>query len=130
MTSFPFQLRTGRNLVLRSLIAPIFLALSLASISQDADKPKEASNAAPRHTGTTVGSQVFHTRCISCHDKQLGDNSPFGPPNLFSEFKNKAITHSQAETVIAHGKGTMPPFGTVLSKAEIQSVIEYLNKGK
>jgi mono/diheme cytochrome c family protein len=130
MTNFSFRLRARRNWVIRSFIAAIFLALSLASISQEVDKPKEAPHAAAGHTGTTVGAQVFHARCISCHDKQPADNSPFGPPNLFNEFKRKSITHSQAEMVIVHGKSTMPPFGTVLSKGEIQSVIEYLNKGK
>ena len=130
MTNFSFRLRAWRNWVTRSLTAVVFLSLSFASISQEANKPKEGSNAAAVHTGTTVGSQVFHARCISCHNQQPGDNSPFGPPNLFSEFKRKAITHSQAEVVIVHGKGTMPPFGTVLSKGEIQRVIEYLNKGK
>ena len=130
MTSFPFRLRTWRDWALRSFIATIFLALSFVSISQEVGKPKEASYAPAGHTVTAVGAQVFHARCISCHDKQPGDNSPFGPPNLFSEFKRKAITHSEAEVIIVHGKGTMPPFGIVLSKGEIQSVIEYLNKGK
>ena len=129
MTNTSFRLRAWRNWVLDSFIAANFLALSLASISQDADKPQGAPHAAG-HTGSPVGAQVFHARCISCHDKQPGDDSPFGPPNLFSEFKKKAITHSQAETIIVHGKGPMPPFGAVLSKTEIQSVIEYLNKGK
>ena len=130
MTSFSFQLRTWRNWVIQSIIAAIFIALSFASFSQDVDKPKEVSSAAVGRSGTMIGAQVFRARCISCHNKQPVDNSPFGPPNLFGEFKRKAITHSQAEMIIVNGKGGMPGFGNVLSKGDIRSVIEYLNKGK
>lgn len=130
MNSFPFRFRLWRNWAIHSFIAAIFLALSLANFSQDVDKPKEASRNAAGHSGTVTGAQIFRARCISCHNKQPVDDSPFGPPNLFSEFKRKAITHSQAEMVIVKGKGAMPGFGNVLSKGDIQSLIEYLNKGK
>jgi len=86
-----------------------------------------ASWAATTPSQIKHGSQIFATRCIVCHNKQPGDNSPFGPPNLYSAFKGKAaITATQAETIITKGKSPMPPFGTVLSKNDISSVVAYL----
>ena len=28
------------------------------------------------------GETIFKTQCIGCHNKQVGDTTPFGPPNL------------------------------------------------
>jgi mono/diheme cytochrome c family protein len=86
-----------------------------------------ASWAATTPTQIKHGSEIFQTRCIVCHNKKPGDNSPFGPPNLYAAFKGKtAITTTQAETIITNGKSPMPSFGSVLSKDEIASVVAYL----
>jgi mono/diheme cytochrome c family protein len=73
------------------------------------------------------GSEIFQTRCIACHNKKPGDNSPFGPPNLYSVFKGaKAITTVQAQTIIKNGRSPMPSFRSVLSNEDVQSVVTYL----
>jgi mono/diheme cytochrome c family protein len=78
-------------------------------------------------TDIKLGSEIFHKRCAGCHNKQPGDSSPFGPPNLYVAFKGKSLLpSSRAEAIIAQGEGTMPAFGNVLSKGEIRSVIAYL----
>jgi len=72
------------------------------------------------------GNEIFHQRCILCHNQQPGDSLPFGPPNLYQVFRGKTITPRQAETIITQGKGAMPSFGAILSKSDIRSVIAYL----
>lgn len=76
------------------------------------------------------GSEIFQTRCIVCHNKKPGDNTPFGPPNLYTVFgpPHPLLTPQQAETIVTHGRGQMPSFGPILSRTEIRSVIAYLRK--
>jgi mono/diheme cytochrome c family protein len=106
----------------------IALHLSIALICFAACVSGAASSwAASTPDHSKHGEQIFQTRCLVCHNKKPGDNSPFGPPNLYSVFKGKAaITTAQAETIITDGKSPMPPFGTVLSKDDIASVVGYL----
>ncbi len=72
------------------------------------------------------GDEIFHQKCIICHNQQPGNNLPFGPPNLYTVFRGKQITPQQAETIITTGKGGMPSFRNVLTKSDIRSVIAYL----
>lgn len=73
------------------------------------------------------GDAIFHQRCIVCHNKQRDDDSPFGPPNLYTAFHGKAaLTPRAAALIVTKGRGTMPAFGTTLSRTEILSVIAYL----
>ncbi len=78
---------------------------------------------------TKRGAEIFQKRCVACHNKQPGDESPFGPPNLYSAFRNTPpLSVHDAETIIRNGKGTMPPFASILSPSDIRSVIAYLRK--
>jgi mono/diheme cytochrome c family protein len=87
----------------------------------------EANAANTSNARVRQGAKIFHDRCANCHNKQPGDDSPFGPPNLYSAFRGKdTISRGQAETVIRDGRNAMPAFGNVLSKSEIASVIAYL----
>ena len=81
---------------------------------------------APTAPSAKQGDQIFHQRCIVCHNKQPDDTTPFGPPNLYKVFRTHAMTTAQAETIITNGKGQMPSFKTILTKPEIISVISYL----
>jgi mono/diheme cytochrome c family protein len=73
------------------------------------------------------GEALFKERCISCHNKQPGDTSPFGPPNLNGIFRKPArITTKEAASIITNGKSPMPGFGTVLSPGDIDDLIAYL----
>ena len=74
-----------------------------------------------------AGEEVFKTRCLVCHNKQPGDTTPFGPPNLYVAFKGPtAMSTTAAANIIVHGKGTMPAWGGILSKSDINDVIAYL----
>ena len=84
----------------------------------------ETPNASTKH-----GEEIFQKRCVVCHNKQPGDNAPFGPPNLYTAFRgNPPLSVHQAETTIRNGKGNMPAFGKILTPSEIRSVITYLRK--
>ena len=81
---------------------------------------------APAAPAAKQGDQIFHQRCVVCHNKQPDDTTPFGPPNLYKVFRSHTMSTAQAETIISNGKGQMPAFKTILTKPEIKSVISYL----
>ena len=70
---------------------------------------------------------MFQQRCISCHNKQPGDTAPFGPPNLYGIFRGPSpLTAKQVEEIVAHGKGTMPAWGAVLTHSDIDALVAYM----
>ncbi|MBT9330773.1 c-type cytochrome [Paracidobacterium acidisoli] len=72
------------------------------------------------------GDAIFHQRCVTCHNKEPGNTSPFGPPNLHGIFRDKVLTPPQAESIIRQGKGGMPTFGKILTPSQISDVVAYL----
>jgi mono/diheme cytochrome c family protein len=77
------------------------------------------------------GAAVFQQNCVSCHNKQPGDTTPFGPPNLHGIFSSKPlvtppVTPAQATDIIKKGKAPMPAFGSILTEAQISDLIAYL----
>jgi mono/diheme cytochrome c family protein len=80
-----------------------------------------------RAAKASEGDAIFHKRCAGCHNKQPGDTTPFGPPNLHGLFAPKpVITAKDAVAIIREGKGTMPAFGRDLSSVQIEALIRYL----
>lgn len=79
------------------------------------------------HPDVTVksGKMLFQRDCAGCHNKQPGDTSPFGPPNLHGVFQHKVLTSAEARNIIRHGKGSMPPFGS-LSDSQLDHLLAYL----
>lgn len=71
------------------------------------------------------GDALFHEKCAGCHNKQPGETSPFGPPNLHGIFKKKLLTPAEASNIIRHGRGSMPGFGT-LSGTQVDELLAYL----
>lgn len=137
--SMSTQSRIWREGAVFGLVVSLVLAAGLVSTSYAQDEAQTPSTPASNAlvstrsvaAGAVKGSQIFHSKCIVCHNKQPGDNSPFGPPNLYSAFKTNVVTPTQAEQIITHGKGQMmPSFANVLSQSEIQSVIAYLKAEK
>lgn len=126
----PQDLFPSRRSRLLWLLIPAFL-LSLSAGAQDpsaATAPPPAPDVAHAEPARG-GDAIFRQRCILCHNKQRGDDSPFGPPNLYTAFHGQPpLTTKVAENIIVNGKGQMPAFGAVLSRAEIQQVIAYLRK--
>jgi mono/diheme cytochrome c family protein len=94
--------------------------LPIGPAGQAAGEESSASASAKR------GDTLFNRRCVSCHNKQPGDTSPFGPPNLYDLIRNKKLTAAQAARIIHGGKGQMPSFGKTISDDQIKDIIAYL----
>lgn len=96
--------------------------LLIATVPAFAARPSQQLSARAKH-----GEEIFQQRCVVCHNKQPGDTTPFGPPNLNGIFRGpSALTTKQASTIITEGKGTMPAWGKILTPTDIEDVIAYL----
>jgi mono/diheme cytochrome c family protein len=79
-----------------------------------------------------LGETVFKAQCIGCHNKQPGDTTPFGPPNLHGIIGTNTgatppqITSQEAALTIRAGKGIMPPFDGKLTPQDISNLVAYL----
>lgn len=105
-------------LLVGSLLVISFLQASMGASDAAASPP----SASAKH-----GAVIFQKRCAACHNKQPGDDAPFGPPNLYTAFhRDPPLSLQEAETIIHDGKGNMPAFGNILTPGEIRSVIAYL----
>jgi len=110
---------------LSALIVPALMVFIVARCVSASASTEPANTDAVKQ-----GDEIFHQRCIVCHNKQPGDNTPFGPPNLYKVFGSHPpmLTPQQAETIVVHGRAQMPAFGTILTRTEIRSVLAYLRK--
>jgi mono/diheme cytochrome c family protein len=119
------KMASGRGLlwgVCTLVTAGTIIAINLTGL---ADTPPVMNAKAKR------GAAVFQQNCVSCHNKQPGDTTPFGPPNLHGIFSGKPlvtppVTPAQATDVIKKGKAPMPAFAGILTDAQISDLIAYL----
>jgi cytochrome c6 len=73
------------------------------------------------------GETIFKAQCIGCHNKAVGDTTPFGPPNLHGLIGAKPlVTPQEAQETITKGKGAMPSFAGKLTPTDISDVVAYL----
>src|SRR5271156_5238079 len=85
----------------------------------------------PMNAKAKRGAAAFQQNWVSCHNKQPGDTTPFGPPNLHGIFSSKPlatppVTPAQATDVIKKGKAPMPAFAGILTDAQVSDLIAYL----
>lgn len=99
----------------------VLAVLTLVNVLGFADTSKPATSAKAKR-----GDALFHKQCVSCHNKQVGDTTPFGPPNLHGIFQNSTLTPVQAESIIKGGRNAMPAFGNMLTNSQIDDLIAYL----
>jgi len=110
------------SVTLLPLVAGIFLSVSGGTAA--AQKPVSGK--------AKLGETIFKAQCIGCHNKQPGDTTPFGPPNLHGIIGTNTgttppqITAQVAATTIKTGKGIMPPFDGKLTPQDISNVVAYL----
>jgi mono/diheme cytochrome c family protein len=119
-----------RMVIGRRLLAVCILAsagaMGVSTVISFADTAKPVMNAKAKR-----GAAIFQQNCVSCHNKQPNDSTPFGPPNLHGIFSSKPmvtppITPAQATETIKNGKAPMPAFGSILSEAQISDLLAYL----
>jgi len=77
------------------------------------------------------GHAVFQAQCAACHhDRQSG---PLNGPSLLGLYKKPtlpsgaAATDERVTSTIEHGRGMMPPMGTVLASGEMDDLVAYLH---
>ena len=71
---------------------------------------------------------LYKTSCASCHGPD-GRGSAIGKSLHAADFHSSQVqqqSDEQLAAVIAQGRGNMPPFGTRLSKDQIDGLVKYL----
>jgi cytochrome c553 len=71
---------------------------------------------------------TYKTNCASCHGAD-GHGSAVGKSLHAADFHSSQVqdqTDAQLAAVISQGRGNMPPFGTSLSKDQIDALVKYI----
>lgn len=79
----------------------------------------------PQASQVAAGGNIFSTRCAACHQAN-GQGLPGAFPALAGNPVVTAEDPSGIITIVKHGKGGMPSFGSTLSNAEIADVLSYI----
>jgi mono/diheme cytochrome c family protein len=99
-------------------------ALLAGTLTMGATNALAGSGAAPKPDGEAT----FKANCIVCHGED-GKGTDVGKslnaPDLQSDAVQKQTDEMLAQA-ISEGKNNMPPFMSVLTKAEIQSLVVYV----
>ena len=96
-------------------LAPALLAVFLLVVSP----VSRASSRSKR----THGEQVFNTSgCRQCHT--IGNSGGTRGPNLSAI--GKTLTVAAIRKQIVYGGKSMPPFGTILDKSDLDALVAYL----
>ncbi len=73
-------------------------------------------------------ASIYKTNCVSCHGPD-GRGSAVGKSLHAADFHSVQVQQQsdvQLATVIAEGRGNMPPFGGQLSKDQITALVKYI----
>ena len=73
-------------------------------------------------------ASLYKTNCASCHGPD-GRGSAVGKSLHAADFHSPQVqqqSDEQLAAVIAQGRGNMPPFGSRLSKDQIDGLVKYL----
>jgi mono/diheme cytochrome c family protein len=116
----------GKRMVIGRGLFGLGILVAAGALIGLADTAKPVMNAKAKR-----GAAIFQQNCVSCHNKQPDDTTPFGPPNLHGIFSSKPmvnppITPAQATETIKKGLPPMPAFGSILTEAQISDLIAYL----
>ncbi len=90
--------------------------------------------AAPRFARAQgpAGADIFRVRCVMCHGQQGRGNGPMAasmnprPMDFTDSTKRLATTDSAVADVIRRGRRTMPAFGQMLSRTQVDSVVAFI----
>lgn len=77
-----------------------------------------------RPSDALVSNPVFAKKCAKCHGK-TAEGRHFGGPSLLSG-KVGVTSEDDLRNIITNGKGRMPKYGTKLSAAEINKLVEQI----
>lgn len=77
----------------------------------------------------SAGPDTYKSKCLMCHGPDGAGNTPAGKLAKIVSYKDPSIVNKPDADLIAiikTGKNKMPAFGTKLSDAEIQAVVDYI----
>ncbi len=94
---------------LLTMISAGLLACCSATM-EDADAPPP-----------TEGEMVYNTNCAMCHGRK-GDLGMSGAKNLVASL----LSRDEVTAIVINGKGGMMPYGTTLTKKQIEAVTDHV----
>lgn len=68
-----------------------------------------------------IGEAIFNGQCATCHGRK-GDMGLNGAKDL----RVSTLTRAEAIAVVKEGRGLMMPYGTQLTKKEIEAVVDHV----
>jgi len=99
---------------------------------EETDTPPTTSATSTPAPAGDLGSQVYATRCVTCHGPAGKGDGPAAaglnpkPRNHTDGSYMNSRTDAQLLEVIRNGKGAMPAWGKILSDQEIQAVLKHV----
>ncbi len=90
--------------------------------------------AAPRALSAqgTAGPGVYRVKCVMCHGAQGRGDGPMAgslnprPTDFSDPGKRVATADSAVQNVIRRGRRAMPSFGSMLSPAQVDSLVAFI----
>ncbi|MEK7668037.1 MAG: cytochrome c, partial [Gemmatimonadota bacterium] len=79
-----------------------------------------------------TGRDIYRARCAACHGPEGRGNGPAAaamnprPTDFAVAAQRNATTDSSVGEVIEHGRRSMPAFGRMLTRVQMDSLIEYV----
>jgi len=108
----------AKKLAITALVIPmVAIAVSFANQS--------------RAAGTTLseGGDVFKAKCAACHAADGSGNTPAGKKLNIRDLRSAEV-QSQSDnallSIIAKGKGKMPPYGNSLGEDKIRQLVAFI----
>ncbi len=77
-------------------------------------------------------ADTYKANCVSCHAAE-GRGSAVGKSLHVADFHSQQVqqqSDAQLADVISQGRGNMPPFGSRLSKPQIDALVKYIRTFK
>jgi cytochrome c6 len=109
----------GEEFMSETRVARVFAIAIFLAVATSLGIGQSANNSAV---------SLYKTNCVSCHGPD-GRGSAVGKSLNAADFHSVQIqqqSDAQLATVIAEGRGNMPPFGTRLSKDQIDALVKYI----
>jgi cytochrome c5 len=81
-------------------------------------------------SGNDPGAGTFAANCATCHAQNGSGDTTVGKSVKIPDLRSSAVqsqSDAQLVEIIAHGKGVMPPFGS-LSKDEIDALVIHVRE--
>ena len=78
---------------------------------------------------SNVAASTFAQKCSGCHAADGSGATVIGKSANIPDLRSPQVQNladADVGGIIAHGKGTMPPFGTSLSDGEIHGLVLYV----